>query len=108
MNLTLEGLLRTFLLSKVQREPGSDETSWRESEEGRSSKPQFNTTFPSDQKVQVKYQTSNKQELGKATVAEYGFKPKGVAHLIGMFSFLLSKEILWTPASSTDVEHSLG
>lgn len=83
----------------MQREPGSDETSWGESEEGPSSKPQFNTTFPSDQKVQVKNQTSNKEEMGKATVAEYCFRPKGVAHLIGIFSFLLSKEILWTPAS---------
>lgn len=83
----------------MQREPGWDETSWGESEEGCSSKPQFNTTFPSDQKVQVKYQTSNKQEMGKAAVAEYCFRPKGVAQLIGMFSFLLSKEILWTPAS---------
>lgn len=86
MNLTLVGLLGTFMLSKVQREPGSDETSWGECEEGCSSKPRFNT-FPSDQKVQVKYLTSNKQEMEKATVAEYGFRPKGVAHLIGMFFF---------------------
>lgn len=109
MNLTLVGLLRTLMLSKVQREPGWDETSWGESKEGCSSKPQFNTTFPADQKVQVKYLTSNKQEMGKATAAEHGFKPKGVAHLIGMFFFpafwrnpvntsesLLMSSIFWT------------
>lgn len=78
------GAFKNIHVFKSARELCSDETTWEESEEGSTSKPPYNTTFPSDQKARVKYQTSNKQKMGKA---EYRFRPKGVAHLIGMFFF---------------------